>query len=167
MTTNDPFDPADAEMNPPKRQVFVDSFSFEEPNRRGTHKKSTTPSRATTKKPKANRKKAMPQPAAQPRKPKARVEPTPAEVEARQERQREYERRRAQTPERKELKRRITQERRDKAKLLGICVGCWAPPIPDETRCKNCAKLHREYPRQAKERASQQKEQASGQTPIF
>ena len=110
----------------------------------------------------------MPQPAAQPRKPKARVEPTPAEVEARQERQREYERRRAQTPERKELKRRITQERRDKAKLLGICVGCWALPIaPDETRCKNCAKLHREYPRQAKERASQQKEQASGQTPIF
>ena len=90
-------------MNPPKRQVFVDSFSFEEPNRRGTHKKSTTPRRATTKKPKANRKKAMPQPAAQPRKPKARVEPTPAEVEARQERQREYERRRAQTPERKEL----------------------------------------------------------------
>ena len=124
-------------MNPPKRQLFVDSFSFEEPNRRGTHKKSTTPSSATTKKPKANRKKAMPQPAAQPRKPKARVEPTPAEVEARQERQREYERRRAQTPERKELKRRITQERRDKAKLLGICVGCWAPPIPDETRCKN------------------------------
>ena len=57
-------------MNPPKRQVFVDSFSFEEPNRRGTHKKSTIPSRATTKKPKANRKKAMPQPAAQPRKPK-------------------------------------------------------------------------------------------------
>ena len=156
-------------MNPPKRQVFVDSFSFEEPNRRGTHKKSTTPPprRATTKKPKANRKMAMPQPAAQPRKPKARVEPTPAEVEARQERQREYERRRAQTPERKELKRRITQERRDKAKLLGICVGCGAPPIPDETRCKNCAKRHREYPRQAKERASQQKEQASGQTPIF
>ena len=30
-------------MNSPKRQVFVDSFSFEEPNRRGTHKKSTTP----------------------------------------------------------------------------------------------------------------------------
>ena len=31
-------------MNPPKRQVFVDSFYFfEEPNRRGTHKKSTTP----------------------------------------------------------------------------------------------------------------------------
>ena len=43
-------------MNPPKRQVFVDSLSFEEPNRRGTHKKSTTPRRATTKKPKANRK---------------------------------------------------------------------------------------------------------------
>ena len=107
-------------MNPPKRQVFVDSFYFEEPNRRGTHKKSTTPRRATTKKPKANRKKATPQPAAQPRKPKARVEPTPAEVEARQERQREYECRRAQTPEHKELKRRGTQERRDKAKLLEV-----------------------------------------------
>ena len=124
-------------MNPPKRQVFVDSFSIEEPNRRGTHKKSTTPRRATTKKPKANRKKAMPQSAAQPRKPKARVEPTPAEVEARQERQREYERRRAQTPERKELKRRSTQEGRDKAKLLGICVGCGAPPFRTRPAAKS------------------------------
>ena len=153
-------------MNPPKRQVFVDSFSFEEPNRRGTHKKSTTPRRATTKKPKANRKKAMPQPAAQPRKPKARVEPTPGEVEARQERQREYERRRAQTPERKELKRRSTQERRDKAKLLGICVECGAPPIPDETRCQTCSNRHREYQKQARERAAQKREQASGQTHV-
>ena len=103
----------------------------------------------------------------QPRTPKPRVEPTPAELEARQEKRREYERQGAQTPERKELMRRSTQERRDKAKLLGICVECGAPPIPDETRCQTCSKRHREYQRQARERAAQKRERASGQTRIF
>ena len=51
--------------------------------------------------------------------------------------------------------------------VLGICVECGAPPILDETRCQTCAKRHREYQRQAKEGAPQQKEQASGQTRIF
>ena len=118
-------------MNPSKRHIFVDSFPFEEPNRRVRPKKSTTPRRATIRNPKAkqkttNRKKATPQP----RTPKPRVEPTPAELEARQEKRREYERQRAQTPERKELMRRSTQERRDKAKLRGICVECGASPHP-------------------------------------
>ena len=110
-----------------------------------------------------NRKKATPQL----RTPKPRVEPTPAEMAERQEKRREYERQRAQTPERKELKRRSTQERRDKAKLLGICVKCGAPPISDETRCQTCTLRHREYQKQARERAKKQREQASGQTRIF
>ena len=100
------------------------------------------------------------------RKPKPRVEPTPAELEARQEKRREYERQWAQTPEHKELMRRSTQERRDKAKLLGICVECGAPPIPDETRCQTCSNRHREYQKQARERAAQKREQASGQTHV-
>ena len=165
--------PTHAGISPPKRHIFVDSFPFEEPNHRGKPKKSKTPRRATTRKPKAkqkttNRKKATPQAKPQPRTPKPRVEPTPAELEARQERRREYERQRAQTPERKNLKRRSTQGRRDKAKLLGICVECGAaPPIPDETRCQTCAKRHREYQKQARDRAAQKREQASGQTRIF
>ena len=123
----------------------------------------------TRKRPKAkqkttNRKKATPQP----RTPKPRVEPTPAELEARQERQREYDRRRDQTPERKELKRRSTQERRDKAKLLGICVECGAaPPTQDATRCQTCTLRNREYQKQARERSARKREQASGQTRIF
>ena len=88
------------------------------------------------------------------------MEPTPTEVEAKEQNQREYELR----PERKEQKRRSTQDRRDKAKLLGICVECGAPPIPDETRCQTCSKRHREYQKQARERAAQKREQASGQT---
>ncbi len=153
-------------MSPPKRHVFVDSFPFEEP------KKSTTSHRATTRKPKAkqktNRKKATPRAKPQPRMPKPRVKPTPAELETRQEKRREYERQRSQTPERKDLKRRSTQGRREKAKLLGICVECGvAPPIPDETRCQTCAKRHREYQKQTKERAAQKREQASGQARIF
>ena len=160
--------PAHAGMNPSKRHIFVDSFPFEEPNRRVRPKKSTTPRRTTTRNPKAkqkttNRKKATPQP----RTPKPRVEPTPAELEARQEKRREYERQWAQTPERKELMRRSTQERRDKAKLRGICVECGASPIPAETRCQTCSKRHRGYQKQARERAAQKREQASGQTRIF
>ena len=65
------------------------------------------------------------------------------------------------------MMRRSTQERRDKAKLLGICVECGAPPIPAETRCQTCSKRHREYQKQARERAAQKREQASGQTRIF
>ena len=49
------------------------------------------------------------------RKPKPRVEPTPEQIEAQKEARRGYEQKRNQTPERKELKRRVTQERRDKA----------------------------------------------------
>ena len=119
-------------INPPKRHIFVDSFPFEEPNHREKPKKSRTPRRATTGKPKAkqktNRKKATPQATPQPRTPKPRVEPTPAELEARDQNQREYNRNRNRTPERKELNRQIAQAKRQKAKSLGLCVGCGAPP---------------------------------------
>ena len=67
------------------------------------------------------------------------MEPTPTEVEAKEQNQREYELR----PERKELKRRSTQDRRDKAKSLLSWVECGAPPIPDQTRCPTCAEKHR------------------------
>ena len=138
-------DPAGAGINPPKRQVFVDSFSFEEPNRRGTHKKSTTPSRATTKKPKANRKKAMPQPAAQPRKPKPKNEkprkaPTPKSTpEEQREARRLYEQARNRNPERREYRRRYAEEQRQMARLLGRCQNCSKPAIPGLSRCKICA----------------------------
>ena len=65
------------------------------------------------------------------------------------------------------MNRRVTQERRDKARLLGICVVCGALPIPDNIRCETCSKRHREYQKQARERAAQKREQASGQTRIF
>ena len=73
------------------------------------------------------------------------MEPTPDEVEAKEQNQREYELR----PERKELKRRSTQDRRDKAKSLGLCVACGAPPIPDQTRCFSCAEVHRQSRRRS------------------
>ena len=91
------------------------------------------------------------------------MEPTPAEVEAREQNRHEYE----QRQERKELNRQIAQAKRQKAKSLGLCVACGAPPIPDQTRCETCAEQHRQYRRQARERAKQQREQASGQARIF
>ena len=147
----------------PKRQIFVDSFTFEVPKPEGKPKKSTAPRRKTAAKPKANRKKATSKAKPQPRAQKPRAQPTPAEVEARKETRREYDRRRSQTPERKELKRRNMQQRRERAKLLGICVECEAPSIPDETRCQNCTLRHREYQRQSNIRAAQKREKESGQ----
>ena len=135
-------------MNPPKRQVFVDSFSFEEPNRRGTHKKSTTPSSATTKKPKANRKKAMPQPAAQPRKPKPKKEksrkaPTPKRTpEEKREARRLYERARNQQPERKEAARLHAKKIRKERKENGQCRSGSNEAIPGQTRCESCRDKH-------------------------
>ena len=158
-------------MNRPKRQIFVDSFTFEVPKPEGKPKKSTAPRRKTAAKPEAkqktNRKKATPQAAPQPRAPKPRAQPISTEVEARKETRREYDRQRSQTPEHKELKRRSMQQRREKAKLLGICVECGEPRIPDETRCQTCTLRHREYQRQSKLRAAQKREKESGQTRIF
>ncbi len=96
-----------------------------------------------------------------------RPEPTPTEVEARAENRRAYEQERNQTPERKELLRRVTQSRREEAKRLGLCVGCGETPIPGETRCESCAENHRQYRRQAEHRATLQKDQASGQGTMF
>ena len=142
-------------MNPPKRQVFVDSFSFEEPNRRGTQKKSTTPSRATTKKPKANRKKAMPQPAAQPRKPKPKKQkprkaPTPKRTpEEQREARRLHEQARNRTPERREYRRRYAEEQRQRARLLGRRQNCSKPAIPGLSRCKICGEANRQSRRRS------------------
>ena len=148
--------PAHAGMVRPKRQIFVDSFIFEVPKPEGKPKKSTAPRRKTAARPKpTNRKKTKPKAAPKPRAPKPRAQPTPAEVEARKETRREYDRRRSQTPERKELKRRNMQQRRERARLLGTCVECEAPSIPDETRCQTCTLRHREYQRQSKLRAAQ------------
>ena len=93
------------------------------------------------------------------------MEPTPAEVEAREQNRHEHE----QRQKRKENKLRHAQAKRQEAKSLGLCVACGAPPIPDQTRCEICAEQHRVgqqrwyAERKSKERASQQREQASGQ----
>ena len=55
------------------------------------------------------------------------------------------------------------QAKRQEAKSLGLCVTCWTPTIPGETKCKPCTELHQKYRRQAKEGAIQQRDQASGQ----
>ena len=101
------------------------------------------------------------------REPKPRVEPTPAEVEAKHQERQEYDRQRSQTPERKEYRRLLAQEKRQKAKSLGLCKDCPNAAIPGQTRCAACAEKHRQHRKQARERARQQREQASGQTRIF
>ena len=87
---------------------------------------------------------------------------------ARRRPRRAYEQKRSQTPERKELNRRTALAKRQEAKRLGLCVGCGAPPIPDETRCETCAENHRVNRRQsqknAKQKAAQREIQESDQT---
>ena len=63
----------------------------------------------------------------------------------------------------KEQKRSYTAARRQAAKSLALCVDCGAPPIPDNTRRETCAEKHRKSRRQSKERAIQQRNQASEQ----
>ena len=77
------------------------------------------------------------------------MEPTPAEVEAREQNRHEYELKRAERPERKELKRRHAQAKRQEAKSLGLYDACGAPPIPDQTRCFSCAEQHRQSRRRS------------------
>ena len=149
-------------MSPPKRQIFVDSFPFEEPKRRAKPKKSTTPRKPTTRKPKAkqkttSRKKTTTKAEPQPRKPRTRVEPTPEQVEARKEKRQAYNQRRSQTPERKEYNRHYAQDLRQKARELGRCRDCTKhTAIPGQTRCPECAENHRQSRRRsdAKRRAS-------------
>ena len=87
------------------------------------------------------------------RKPKPRVEPTPEQIEAQKEARRAYEKKRNQTPERKELKRRVIQEKRNEARSLGLCITCHGTPIPDQTRCETCAENNRVSRRQSQQRA--------------
>lgn len=56
---------------------------------------------------------------------------------------REHEHLRRQHPERREAHRRIAQERRQKAKELGLCRDCRAEAISGQTRCETCAEKHR------------------------
>ena len=55
----------------------------------------------------------------------------------------DYERHREQRPERRALHRRTQQEKRQKAKALGMCRNCNNKAILDQTRCDTCAERHR------------------------
>ena len=75
---------------------------------------------------------------------------TPAEIETKREERLQYDRQRDQTPERKEYRRLLAQERRRKAKELGLCKSCPNPAKPGQTRCPTCAERHRESKRLSK-----------------
>ena len=123
-------------------RTFEFSFDLPEPSNAG----GRPPSRAKPagKLPRENPTSTPPRkgtPKAEPT--KRRPESATAEVEARESR-REYDRRRNQTPERGDQKRLFAQEKRRKAKALGLCRDCLNPAIPGKTRCSTCAKKHRE-----------------------
>ena len=150
-------------MSRPKRQIFVNTFPYEVPRTgRGRPRKSAKPTksrRVTCKTTKATPKTAAP-PA---RKPKAMIEPTPEQVEAQKQARRERDRKRAQTPERKEANRLGAKARRQEAVRLGLCVVCREPAIPQQTRCGDCAEIHR-VTRRKWQNQRNQKLQAQGQT---
>ena len=67
-----------------------------------------------------------------------------ATQEAKRQGRQEYDGQRNQTPERRQHRRLLAQERRRKAKELGQCRNCSEPSIPGQTRCPTCAEKHRE-----------------------
>ena len=77
------------------------------------------------------------------KKPKRSTEPNPSQAETKRRERNEYDRTRNQTTERKERARLVAQERRRKAKDLGLCRDCPSPAIPSQTRCELCAEEHR------------------------
>ena len=127
-------------MNPLKPQLFVYSFEFQTRKSTEPRKAKKPPVRKPPGKPKVSKpsKKAMPKA----KEPKPRVEPTPEQVEAKVESRRAYDQKRSQTPERKELHRRVAQARRDEAKKLGLCRDCPNPTTRDRIRCETCAAKH-------------------------
>ena len=54
-----------------------------------------------------------------------------------------YEQLRRKNPDRAAHHRRQEQERRQKAKELGLCRDCGQPAIPAQTSCETCADRHR------------------------
>ena len=104
-------------MDPSKPQLFIDSFQLPTRKNPGPQKTKKPPVQKPHGKPKVSKpsKKAMPKA----KEPKPRVEPTPEQVEAKVESRRAYDQKRSQTPERKELHRRVAQARRDEANQFG------------------------------------------------
>ena len=70
-----------------------------------------------------------------------------ATQEAKRQGRQEYDGQRNQTPERRQYRRLLAQERRRKAKELGLCKNCPNPAKPGQTRCPTCAEKRREYGR--------------------
>ena len=125
-----------------KERIFESTFEL--PPQKGPgprpQKAKKPPVRKPPRKPKVRKpgKKAAPKE----RTSKRRPEPTPAEVEAKKQARREYDQKRHQTPERRELQRRLAQARRDEAKSLGLCKDCPNPAVPNQTKCETCAAKH-------------------------
>ena len=142
---------------PTKGRFFQYTFKLPENNRRHRAKTRKPPRKPTVRKP---QKEAAPKT----RQPKRRPEPTPPEVEAKRQKLLDYYRLKNQTPEYKERARLFAQEKRRKAKELGLCRDCPNPAIPGQTRCETCTEKHRTSRRQAKNRATEQKFQESDQT---
>ena len=131
--------PPTGRLSPPPRAVghtFEYTFPLPKPNNAGGG-----PPAREKKSRKENRK---PTPNSHPKKttPPRRPEPTPAEVEAKHQERQEYDRQRSQTPERKEYRRLLAQEKRQKTKSLGLCRDCPNAVIPNQTRCETCAAKH-------------------------
>ena len=150
---------------PTKGRFFQYTFKLPENNRRHRAKTRKPPTRKPPRKPTVRKPQKEAAPKA--RQPKRRPEPTPAEVEAKRQKLLDYYRLKNQNPEHKERARLFAQEKRRKAKELGLCRDCPNPAIPAQSRCETCAKQQRESRRRAEERVSQERTQASGKVKFF
>ena len=125
---------------PPPRAVgytFEFSFPIPKPANSGNSSKNQkkTAGKSSKKTPKArNTTKAAPN---------RRTEPAPSLAEDRKRKRAGYDRARSQTPEHREYRRLLAQEKRRKAKELGLCKTCSNQAIPGQTRCPTCAEKHR------------------------
>ena len=143
-------------MHPAERQLFQYTIDLSVQKSRNSKVKTQRKS-----KPKAQKCPAEPR-AAKQRKSKRDLTPVkqspPVSPEERVQPKQACDEARNKSPHRKEQHRLREQERRRKAKEQGLCRHCLNPAIPAQTRCETCVARHREYRRQAKERASRQRD---------
>ena len=124
--------PAHAEINPTKRQIFVDGFKL--PPGWGKAKRAKS-----TPKPKATRPRKTPK-----QRNNRKINRPTLTPEEKVQRRREYEQKRRQLLEVKERIRLNSKARYWKAKELGLCKEhCGEPATPGKTRCETCAEKHR------------------------
>ena len=133
-----PSDGSPAQAGVSKERIFESTFVIPTRKRPKSNKKSASASQKI-KKPIGRPEKTLRRCGAAARNSPGSTVPNQAAENTSQQDGKSHEQLRRQNPDRAAYRRRHEQERRLKAKELGLCRDCPNPAIPNRTRCETCA----------------------------